>query len=178
MSQSGGASSASGGVSGLVLIETITANNSANITFLTGISATHYNYLLVYDNVGCGIAEDYLQLQYSTNGGVSWKNTNYSSATGEASFDDFGGSPSQSSTTSVVFATGNSGGINAGNLNIYNLTSGNPVTAVGIGVSSQFAVILGGGNYNNGTDVMNAIQITYQSSVIPTGNFHLYGFHQ
>ena len=178
MSQSGGASSVSGGVSGMVLIETISANNSPTISFVTGISATHYNYLLVYDNVGCGVAEDYLQLQYSTNGGVAWKNTNYSSATGTCSYDDFSGDPSASSTTSVVFATGNTGGVIAGTLNIYNLTSGNPINAVGIGSSSQFAANLGGGNYTNGTDVMNGIQISYQGSNITTGNFHLYVLSQ
>lgn len=171
---------ASGG-SGWVLLQSQTASNSATISFTTGISATYYNYVLVFDGVVPVTNGALLQIQYSTNGGSSYVSTGYSSGTGLGSNVGGAGSSQGTSTSAMVIAALNNAANNAGagTCWLYNLTSGSSASSVtrGYNVGSNL-IILSGGLFGNTTSVINAIQLSFSSGNISAGHFHLYGISQ
>lgn len=61
----------------LVLIQSQVANNSASITFTTGITSTYSNYLLLMSNFKPATNNTIVQLTISTNGGSTYIATGY-----------------------------------------------------------------------------------------------------
>jgi hypothetical protein len=176
--------SVSSGGSALVLLQTQTANNVANITFnSTFITSTYKNYLIVMTDVVPVTNAVTLSAQVSTNNGTTYLNTNYNCIAIVTSATP--GTTGASSTTSIIFNTSNlinntAGRGLSGNIYLNNLTTGSGFPAI-YGSGSHFENTAGvfvvdqwGGNLPT-TIVVNNIRFSMSAGNISTGTFSLYG---
>jgi hypothetical protein len=170
--------------SALTLIQTKSASASSAVTFTTGITTTYNNYLLIFDSALASNTGAVLQIQFSTNGGSSYINSNYNgsctiTAVGATTFT------SQGSASSSLFLTGpqntsNTNVFSAGTIYLNNLTSGaSDANIYGQGIGKNGSVswsLMNVYGFLGGTNVVNALNIFYSAGTITTGNFSLYGY--
>lgn len=167
---------ASGG--NLVLIQSQTASNSASISFTTGITSTYNTYLFVYTAVPA-TNNAIMQIQVSTDGGSTYKNTGYQAGINVAPYNSAAWG-NGNSTTLVQISGGqnNTAGHNtSGFMYLTNLASSNfanfngefvyyngtPLTAFGVATgNAAFASV-------------NALQVTESTGNISSGTFTLFG---
>jgi hypothetical protein len=160
---------AAAGGGAFVLIQSQTAVTQAALNFTTGITPTYHSYEIVMDSVSDATSSNnFVQVQLSTNAGVSYINTGYRT----------GGSV----TTGLrLFALTDGGSIGSGTSNLYNVTSGvGYVTCV----SSDIVVIEPGASafnsaefssYETAATTVNAFRIVMDDGSVFSGNFSLYG---
>jgi len=176
-----------------ILLQTLTANNSASLVF-TSISSTYSTYALVLDNLlTTASTSAYLQLLMSTNGGstyissytgglVSW----IGGITGAKSASDSGSILLNDTAASTPASPSNAG--TCGTLYIYNPatnTSGIYPSVVGstvyaqqgIGVAAVFTQVYAA--TTSDSENVNAIQLIYSgSNPIVSGYASLYALVQ
>lgn len=157
----------------LVLIQSQTASNSANLSFTTGITG-YDKYVLQWNNFLPATNNTDLQLVFSIDGGSSYLAANYNSVLGQLN----SGGYSQVSTTSFIFlgrAQDNSGIPMAGNITLYNLVGsgvvcrGSATFSAGGGVFASFLAA------TSTATAVNAIRVLSSSGNITQGTFKLYG---
>lgn len=161
---------ASGG--NLVLIQSQTASTSASLTFTTGITATYANYFLLYSNVTLSAGVN-LFLQISTNAGVSYIATGYTSGLTNNTYNSSTWT-NGSATTGVILL--NVSGLSSGFLYLFDVTGGANFQSAGITVANNGSG--GGASFLSGginTANVNAFKIVPASGTINTGTFTLFG---
>jgi len=162
----------------LVLISSPTASNSASLTF-TGL-ATYQNYMLVLEGMRAQTDATNLLIQLSTNNGVSYISTGYTTGFNYSSYNS-------ATITNVNVTNGfivcgparNAGGWPSAVYFLYDMLDGANFTngsgqASFITSSNVISFGTGGGNSGNFAAV-NAIQVLYSSGNIVSGRVSLYG---
>lgn len=175
------------GTSGLVLLATATASNSATIDFTTGIDATYEEYEIHCINVVAVTNAVTLYLRVSTDGGATFKSGvsdytrlslgNSTSATGAS-----GNGSTASSFIRFASSSGISNGVNKQqNLIIKAFNPANAslsTTFIGNNVednqSGSFVQNQHAGKYNT-AGITDAFRILLSSGNISSGEFKLYG---
>lgn len=168
-----------------VKLQTLTAANSATISFTSNINSTYVNYVVVLENVVPVTNAVQMNMLVSTNGGSSYLNTGYlSQAT--TLFAGALGSTAGSITTSIALTTTthplkNTAGAGwSGQLNMYNVNGGTgncQVAIFGSYIESSSGVTVAPvcSSAAPASSAINAIQFAMSSGNISTGNFTLYG---
>lgn len=160
-----------------VLIQTINANNTPTIDFVTGV--TGYD-LYEVDFYGVRTAGSIDQaIVFSTNGGATWQATNYNSANiiGYPNTGGFGGFTGQTELVICTTTTDDTVLTFNGNFKFQNLGSATLAKSVFGSSLSEF----GGGlyylaaGYWIGTPAVNGIRFTPDAGVYVSGTFKLYG---
>jgi len=158
----------------LVLIQSQTASNVANLTFNTGITSTYNNYLFTFNNVisnDAGGRKFYCQV-FS---GGSWQTANYFSGNWYQFYT--GSSGNNSDTTQIIIAINETNvqvGV-TGQLQFYNVTSGNNPTWLGDTVdnlsTASWAKAWGSTTNTN----ISGFRFYFDSTNILSGTINLYG---
>lgn len=167
----------------LILISSQTANNSASITFTSGITTTYNNYYLLVSNYRPVTDPSNLQLQISTDGGSTYITTGYNGSTNNFIWNS-ATIANTNITTAFLLGALVQGGPQPMNsfINFYDLTSntGYPMASgISVGVfNGNFGTSIVTGLYNIASTVVNAIKISAASGNILTGTFSLYGIKE
>lgn len=89
---------------GLVLLQTINASAVSTVSFTANINSTYNKYIIEIDNLKFSAAGQNFGLQVSTDGGSTYKSTNYvNSAGGVTSYIDFMNSVTTTNTAGDAF---------------------------------------------------------------------------
>lgn len=158
----------------LVFIQSQTASGAAAIDFTTGIGSTYNDYQLVIDGVSCSADGQDLTLLVSTDGGSTYKTTNYSC--GGVFFNSGGTNASTPSTTyfQLTFNTQIST-LAYGNFRLYSLFNGEQPNITGQSSYTLVNAYIGLCVAGFTTDtVVNALRVVFTSGTI-TGTVKLYG---
>jgi len=172
-----------GGSGALTLLEAHAASNSAELDFTSWMSATYDDYLIRFINVIPVTDNVTLQLQYSTNGGMTWDSS--------AIYDEieiFGligatGPGGVTNGTSVPLAGAMSNNAHYGNVGSYQMTSPGSTSlykmanGTHIYFNSQAGAMLHhlmSWTYRN-TAAVNAFRILCSSGNIASGTVRVYG---
>lgn len=168
------ASSPSG--AGTILLQTLTASSSSNLTFTsTYITNTYNSYMILFDNLAPSSSTVQLLMDWSTDNGSTYLNSNYTSGVNSTAYGSATWTNANSTTTSPLSTTTSSTGNRlSGNIIIVNLTSGSPYASYTGRMfnSAGTNMILFGAN--SGTTVNN-IRFTFSSGNISSGKISLYG---
>ena len=166
-----------GGV-GWVKITTVNASSSASLTITSGITSTYTNYALVYDDVTVS-SDGNLEVQLSSDGGSSYKSTNYLAGFNRYAWNGGGSGNINSTSAFLIGQTANSSNYHtSGVIFLNNLT--NTQYPVCFGVSTAFFPTNSCYTYNHqggysSTLLVNAIKILNSAGNMTTGDFTLYG---
>lgn len=178
---------ASGGGTGIgnkVLIQTQTATNSTSLDFITGLSGYAYLFVEILNIIPATNGAAF-ELQFSTNSGSSWENTNYDFG---GAAEDVGGAVGQYTITSndsfwITRGTSNSTttwGTNS-TLYIYNIDSSSAYKQVFYDTSANNGAgvtwISANGSWNN-TAVVNGLRFIMSAGNITSGTIRVYGILQ
>jgi hypothetical protein len=150
------------GSGALVLIETRTAVAQGTLTFTTGITPTHRNYLLLSSNVTAAFgAGTNFYIQLSSDGGATYISVGY-----------IGAQPG------FFLLLGSLADTVCGTSVLSNLTSGSGLAQ---GVATSFSTvnvgtISSGGTYTAASIVANAFRVTSNGGPVFSGTFSLYGY--
>lgn len=180
---SGGASADPAWKSGTwVLIETLTASNSATLTNAVAWDATYNDYMLVFEAIVP--ATNSVGFEIQVHSGGSFQTTSY--LAGANAINQSGTSNARTSTTfiigSTVGATSNTaahGGVN-GSITVFN-PSGTVAPKFWIGdimvpsSSSAFERLATAGYWNGGTGAVDGFQVLFVSGNITSGVIKVYG---
>ena len=162
----------------LVLISSQTASNSAAINFTSGITGYDVFYLQYY-GVVTSSANEFLQMQFSTDAGATYSSTGYRNAGVYAITSGGSGASSNLSTGIVLVDNTDVTNPSCGACKIFNLTSGSLVKQT-LGdmnnySSTEILLTYNAGNWST-TSVVNALSINFKSGTnIISGTFKLYG---
>ena len=167
---------ATGASGGMVLLATVDASNQASVSFGSSYITSTYNvYKILIDSLMPVTNGVTFELQVSTDGGSTWKSSNYywqlyaSTFSSSASYIDLGGGQLLTNTANQVGQ--------------YEITFSNPsasnITAFFVNgalwnSSGTFNTIPLTGAYQT-AGAINAVRFVFSSGNISTGNFHLYG---
>jgi len=176
--------------SSLVLISTVTASSSANISFTSGIDSTYKEYIFKFIDVHPATDGATLELEASTNGGSSYgvtKTTTYftayhaedGSSQALTYYTDQDLAQSTSSQNITHYQGNDNDQSGSGTLQIFDpssttfvkhfMTSHSESTLHDYNVSNHVA------GYFNTTSAINAIKFSMSSGNIDSGTFKLYG---
>lgn len=166
------ASAASGS---LILLNTQTASNSANITFnSTYITSTYKTYVLVFDKIVAATGSTFKML-VSTDNGSTYKSTGYLSGNWFLSYNS-ATVQNQNATTFFQLWTGSVSSQNSGTLWMYNFGQADlPAIQGDFWIGGTYWQKTVGNNSNTG---INNIQLLFDSGNISSGIFSLYGVTQ
>jgi|SRR5579862_415011 hypothetical protein len=162
----------SGGPVGLTLIQTQIVSSVTEVDFTVGITPSYNNYLLFGSNINlpAAMAGDIIQVQLSTDGGISYDTTNYTS--GFSTFTNGMDYAYTLDSTTFVMC----------NYNISNLTSGSGYIISGA-VQTTFETSGFTANFNNFYDgynlpntVVNALRLVAFNGSAFSGTISLYGY--
>ena len=170
----------------MMFIATRTASNSASLVFdNTEITSTHYNYMIVINNLSSSSSSaNYLRMVVSDDNGSNYQTTAYaSSATGVT----FGGSTLliTSVTDGIIFnrSTGAAGPIEYLNgyayLNDFAVSTNTATVSFETThrlFSSFTRISFGGGYYGGIAFTTNNIKFEFDTGNIAAGSISLYGF--
>ncbi len=163
-----------------VLLNTLTANNSATLSDTTHITSTYQDYKLVFENVIPANSAVDCMLQVHTNG--AFQTTNYQAVSMYAS------ASSASAASSSTFipcghkngATQNNGSGISGEINLYNASSTTSPkiwegTTSDVNSSPTAWISTVGGAYVGGNTAIDGFQVLFSAGVISSGTIKLYG---
>lgn len=168
------------GGANLYLIQSQTASSSASLTFTTGITSTYNTYFLVWSAVVPATNAAILQMQFSTDGGMTYVNSGYASGINYAAFNTATLTNANSSTVILLSdATSNSASIGAnGNAYLYDLTNANTTSITGQVCFNGSTAGAGAYGYliaGSGPASVNALKVFFSSGNISAGTFTLFG---
>lgn len=168
---------------GLVKISSVTASNSASVTF-TGLSTSYRDFLIVLSNVIPSTDAVNLLLQTSTNNGSSYDAgaSDYkwiSKVTTDAG-TEFNNASTASTSIRIMDALGNSTGENlSGHLTLHSPQTAGYFLATwlvtSLSATPALCMTTGSGIRVTAADV-DAIKLTMSSGNIASGTFTLYGY--
>jgi hypothetical protein len=169
------------GVPSFVILNSLSANNSASLTDTTSLTTVYTNYGIFFDNILPSSNSVTLMAQVSTNGGTTYLNSSYQSSSATPSTIN-------TSTTVILVSSNTALGISnaagyglSGQLWLYNPSAGANRTQINGtaswripgtgGVSfSQFGAFQDGGN-----SAINAIKFFMSGGNIASGTIQIYG---
>lgn len=163
-----------GGGGSLVLIQTQDASSSASLTFTTGITATYSNYILYFSKVVAATTNQQMELQWSSDGGSTYKATGYLSG---LMYGGYNGTLTNNvnSTTYVYLTSGtNTTDPNAGVFNLMQINIARYPEATGTWNRADGLMSICGSVYQTALTV-NAFKILMSSGNITSGTFTLFG---
>lgn len=172
------------GYSNLQLISTQTASSSASLTFTSGITTAFNNYVLVLSNYVPATNNTQLQLQWSTDGGSTYKTSGYLSGMTYTQYNS-ATTANVNGTAAVILNTAIANTAGYGQSGVYHLqqltngsylptssgTFAGALSNTGLYVASSTSV------YTTAVTV-NALKILSSSGNLSTGTFSLFGVIQ
>lgn len=164
---------------GAVLLQTLTASNSASLTFTSSVITTQYPcYQIQFNQIVPQTNGRFFQMDMSTNNGSTYLNSNYQSGVTYNAFNSATIANNQSTTTAILSnAVGSSGGL-SGDIYLYGLQSGASTGPTYTGTISFLASISFVGGNNTGSPVVNNLKFSFDSGNITSGTISLYGIPQ
>jgi hypothetical protein len=171
----------SGLSSGMVLLNTLTASNSASLSDTTSITSAYTHYMIEFDNIMPATASTNCQVQIHSGG--AYKTTGYVASATRSNAG--GGASFQSVTTAIPCNSfNNSDQSNAEGISGYvefiNPAWGHTkwfglVNNYSPNASSSQMVLLGG--FWNGAGSIDGFQVSFSSGNITSGNVRVYGWN-
>lgn len=163
--------------SGRVLLNTLTASNSATLSDTTSITAAFQDYEIVFENVIRATSSASCQVLLHSNG--SFQTTSYSTS----GFVVANASTDFSSPTTSLPCGNNVGDTNAspgvsGTLKIYNApstTAPKQTTGMFASIGSQEYLVMSAGFWSGGNTAIDGIEVIMSSGNITSGSIKIYG---
>ncbi len=160
---------------GLVLIATKTAASGTSITFTSGITATYNNYMFKINNYWSSGTTDNIVCQVSTNGGVSYINTGYTSGNTYSLIT----TTNNSNSSTYLYIQGTPAQSYNGTAYFFGVTSGTNPQFCGIGTSQLSNVTVENWIGSISTSSINAFKFyTLSGSTFANLRISMYGFNQ
>ena len=162
---------------GPVLIQTINASSSSSIDFTTGITG-YGQYEVQWYSVVTSVVTTFQNIQFSTDGGSTWQNTNYNYSSVVA-FPNSGGQQGSAGQSSIVICTVTTDSATlpwSGWQRFQNFATTLSKSTYGQNISQfngclQFEV----SGYWAGAGTVNGIRFIPDTGVYTSGTFKLYG---
>ena len=162
-----------------VLLNTLTASNSAALSDTTSITGTYKNYAVVMDALVPATNSSNPEFLYSVNGGTSYLASGYANAIGSrVAYCSFWYTPTLGAFVELAQSSA-SMGVN-GNLTFTANGGGAAYNFVGYGPFAGFdttnnVIVYTYGCSNSTTTAVNAIRFQFSSGNITSGNIKIYG---
>ena len=159
------------------LIRTATASSSANLTFTsTDITSTYVEYVFLLTNVSNATGTVVLNMDWSTNNGVSYLSSAYQSGTNSYVYTSGTGTNSNSAATNPLTRSLVNTGVLVNGILYVSLPASAVSTFVGQiflnDTTSGYGDVFGA---NTGTTTINNIRFSFSSGNITSGTISIYG---